>query len=81
MATKKTNDGDIVIDIDINKFMIDDLEMLDKCARGEASLSDEIAVFDRIVIGGVRGKYKAHEMRKIRDAVILSLRNAQKDPN
>jgi hypothetical protein len=82
MATKKTvNENALVIDIDMNNFMIDDLEILDKCARGEASLSDEIAVFERIVVGGVRGKYKAHEIRNIRDSVLNSLRNASKDPN
>ena len=83
MATKKnqTDVTPIEIEVDMNKFMIDDLEILDKCARYEMSLSDEIDVFDRVVVGGVRGKYKANEIRAIRKAVLDSLRNSANDPS
>jgi hypothetical protein len=82
MATKKNeNQEPIVIEVDIDKFMIDDLELMDKCNRGEEPLSKEIELFDRIVVGGVRGKFKAHEMRKIRTAIIEALRDAAKNPN
>lgn len=83
MTTKKnqTDMTPIEIDVDMDKFMIDDLEMLDKCARGEATLSDEIDVFERVVVGGVRGKYKAHEIRAIRKTILDALRNAAKDPS
>ncbi len=69
------------IDIDIDKFLVEDLEVLDKATRREASLSQEIDVFERVVIGGVRGKYKASEIRKIRDAVLNALITASNDPN
>jgi hypothetical protein len=81
MATKKNDNNELMVDVDMDKFMIDDLEILDKCARGEGTLSDEIDVFDRVVTGGVRGKFKAHEVRKIRDAVLNALRDASKNPN
>lgn len=81
MPPKKVTSDTLVIEIDMDVFMIDDLEMLDKVARGEASLSDEIAIFEKVVVGGVRGKFKAHEVRKIRDAVLDALRNSAKDPN
>lgn len=79
MPPKKTDSVEIEVNMDL--FMIDDLEILDKCARGEGSLSDEIDVFDRVVVGGVRGKYRAGEIRKIRAAVLDSLRNGAKDPS
>lgn len=69
------------INIDIDKFLVEDLEVLDKATRREASLSQEIDVFERVVIGGVRGKYKASEIRKIRDAVLNALITASNDPN
>ena len=82
MATKKNeNQEEIIIEIDIDKFMIDDLELMDKCNRGEEPLSKEVELFERIVVGGVRGKFKAHEMRKIRSAIIDALREASKNPN
>jgi hypothetical protein len=82
MATKKNeNQEPLIIEVDINKFMIDDLELMDKCNRGEEPLSKEIELFDRIVVGGVRGKFKAHEIRNIRTAILDALRNASKNPN
>lgn len=81
MPAKKTTADHVEIEVNMDSFMIDDLEILDKCARGEGSLSDEIDVFDRVVVGGVRGKYRAGEIRQIRAAVLDSLRNASKDPN
>jgi hypothetical protein len=78
MTTKKDQ---VVIDIDMNKFMIEDLELLDKCARGEKSLSDEIDLFERVVVGGVRGKYKATEIRKIRSTILDALRESANDPS
>ena len=82
MATKKNeNQEEIIIEIDIDKFMIDDLELMDKCNRGEEPLSKEVELFERIVVGGVRGKFKAHDMRKIRSAIIDALREASKNPN
>lgn len=81
MATKKNDVAPIEIEVNMDLFMIDDLEVLDRIARGEGSLSDEIDVFERVVVGGVRGKYKAHEIRNIRKAVLDSLRNAANDPS
>jgi len=81
MAPKKVNADNLTIEIDMDVFMIDDLEMLDKCARGEASLSDEIAIFDKVVVGGIRGKYRAVDIRKIRTAILEALSNSAKDPN
>lgn len=78
MTTKKDQ---VVIDIDMSKFMIEDLELLDKCARGEKTLSDEIDLFERVVVGGVRGKYKATEIRKIRSSILDALRESANDPS
>jgi hypothetical protein len=75
MATK------LEINIDLDQFMVEDLEILDKATRREATLTQEIDVFDRVVVGGVRGKYKASEIRKIRDAVLSALITASNDPN
>lgn len=75
MATK------LEINIDLDQFMVEDLEILDKATRREATLTQEIDVFDRVVVGGVRGKYKASEIRKIRDAVLEALITASNDPN
>jgi hypothetical protein len=69
------------INIDLDQFMVEDLEILDKATRREATLTQEIDVFDRVVVGGVRGKYKASEIRKIRDAVLNALITASNDPN
>jgi hypothetical protein len=69
------------INIDLDQFMVEDLEILDKATRREATLTQEIDVFDRVVVGGVRGKYKASEIRKIRDAVLSALITASNDPN
>ena len=71
----------ITVDIDMDLFMIEDLETLDKCARGEKTLSDEIDVFDRVVKGGVRGKYKAADIRKIRTVILTALRDSANDPS
>lgn len=82
MATKETPATEtLIIDVDMTKFMIEDLETLDKCARQEKSLSDEIDVFDRVVVGGVRGKYKAADIRKIRSTILTALRDAANDPS
>jgi len=69
------------INIDLDQFMVEDLEILDKATRREATLTQEIDVFDRVVVGGVRGKYKASEIRRIRDAVLSALITASNDPN
>jgi hypothetical protein len=69
------------INIDLDQFMVEDLEILDKATRREATLTEEIDVFDRVVVGGVRGKFKASEIRKIRDAVLNALVAAANDPN
>jgi len=68
------------IDIDIDKFTVMDLEIIDKASRGEATLTDEINVFDKVVIGGIRGM-KASEIRKIRNAVLEALVKDANDPN
>jgi len=82
MAAKETPVKEsIMIDVDMDKFMIEDLETLDKCARGEKSLSDEIDVFERVVVGGVRGKYKAADIRKIRTIILNALRDSANDPS
>ena len=80
MAAKK-QDGELIIDVNMDLFMIEDLETLDKAARGEKTLSDEIDVFDRIVTGGVRGKYRALEIRKIRSIILEALKAAAQDPS
>lgn len=77
----KTENVTIMVDVNMDKFMIEDLEMLDKCARGEKSLSDEIDIFDRVVVGGVRGKFKATDIRKIRNTILEALRNSANDPS
>lgn len=82
MANKaKTEITPIVIDIDMDKFMIEDLETLDKCARGEKTLSDEIDLFERVVVGGVRGRYRATDIRKIRSEILAALRASANDPS
>lgn len=80
-TAKKTTKPQIEIEIDIDKLMVEDLEIIDKATRREASLSDEIEVFDRVVVGGVRGKYKASQIRMIRDAVLDALVSDVNDPN
>lgn len=74
-------DTKLEIKIDLDQFMVEDLEILDKATRREATLTQEIDVFDRVVVGGVRGKFKASEIRKIRDAVLNALVSAANDPN
>lgn len=76
MATKKT----IQIDVNIDNFTVEDLEVIDKATRGEASLTDEIAVFDRVVVGGVR-HMKATDIRKIRNAILDALVEDANNPN
>lgn len=76
MATKKT----IQIDVNIDNFTVEDLEVIDKATRGEASLTDEIAVFDRVVTGGVR-HMKATDIRKIRNAILDALVEDANNPN
>lgn len=76
MATKKT----IQIDVNIDEFTVEDLEVIDKATRGEASLSDEIAVFDRVVMGGVR-HMKATDIRTIRNTILDALVKDANSPN
>lgn len=68
------------IDIDIDKFTVMDLEIIDKASRGESTLTDEINVFDKVVVGGVR-EMKASDIRKIRNAVLEALVKDANDPN
>lgn len=69
------------ITVDMTKFMVEDLEVIDAVIRGEKPWTAEIDVFERVVVGGVRGKYPAHYIRKIRDAILDNLREAANDPS
>ncbi len=70
----------MTVDVDIDNFTVMDLEVLDKATRGEATLTDEIEVFDRVVVGGVR-HMKASDIRKIRNAILDALVKDANDPN
>lgn len=70
----------MIVDVDIDNFTVMDLEALDKATRGEATLTDEIEVFDRVIVGGVR-HMKASEIRKIRQAILDALVKDANDPN
>lgn len=70
----------MIVDVDIDNFTVMDLEVLDKATRGEATLTDEIEVFDRVIVGGVR-HMKASEIRKIRQAILDALVKDANDPN
>jgi hypothetical protein len=67
--------------VDMSKFMVEDLEILDAVIRGDKPWTAEIDVFERVVVGGVRGKYPAHYIRKIRDEILKNLREASNDPS
>jgi hypothetical protein len=79
-VTNKVVKKQTQIDIDIDKFTVMDLEIIDKASRGESTLTDEINVFDKVVVGGVR-EMKASDIRKIRNAVLEALVKDANDPN
>lgn len=70
----------LVIDVNIDMLTVLDLETIDRAERGEATLSDEIAIFDRVVVGGVR-HLRASDIRKIRDIILRELVKDANSPN
>ncbi len=70
----------LVIDVNIDMLTVLDLETIDRAERGEATLSDEIAIFDRVVVGGVR-HLRASDIRKIRDIILQELVKDANSPN
>jgi hypothetical protein len=79
-VTTKTKKPALTIDVNIDALTVTDLEVIDKATRGEATLSDEIAIFERVVVGGVR-HLRASDIRKIRDTVLDALVRDANDPN
>ena len=78
--TAKAKKPALTIDVNIDELTVIDLEVIDKATRGEATLSDEIAIFERVVVGGVR-HLRASDIRKIRDTVLEALVKDANDPN
>lgn len=76
MTTKNA----LQLDVNIDDFTVEDLEIIDKATRGEASLADEIAIFNRVVVGGVR-HMKATDIRKIRNTILDALVKDANNPN
>ncbi len=78
--TAKAKKPALTIDVNIDELTVIDLEVIDKATRGEATLSDEIAIFERVVVGGVR-HLRASDIRKIRDTILEALVRDANDPN
>lgn len=79
MTTKPTAQS-ITLDIQVDLITVEDLEVIDMATRGEATLAAEIAIFDRVVVGGVRS-LKARDIRKIRNAILDELVKDANSPN
>ncbi len=79
-TSKKPAQPKFEIDVNIDEFTVMDLEVIDKASRGEVTLSEEIAIFDKVVNGGVR-HLKASDIRKIRNAILEALVKDANDPN
>jgi hypothetical protein len=79
-VTAKAKKPALTIDVNIDELTVIDLEVIDKATRGEATLSDEIAIFERVVVGGVR-HLRASDIRKIRDTILEALVRDANDPN
>jgi hypothetical protein len=79
-TSKKPAQPKFEIDVNIDEFTVMDLEVIDKASRGEVTLSDEIAIFNKVINGGVR-HLKASDIRKIRNAILEALVKDANDPN
>jgi len=79
-VTAKAKKPALTIDVNIDELTVIDLEVIDKATRGEATLSDEIAIFERVVVGGAR-HLRASDIRKIRDTILEALVRDANDPN
>lgn len=67
---------DLVIEIDLTEFELDDWEKLDPRIEG-VSMKDVIDTLDKLVVGGVRGKgYKGLDLMQIQSAVGEALKQA-----
>ena len=66
----------LVLEIDLEKFELDDWEKLDPRIEG-VNMKDVLDTLDKLVVGGVRGKgYKGLDLMQIQEAVGEALKNA-----
>lgn len=67
---------DLVIEVDLTQFELDDWEKLDPRIEG-ISIKDVIDVLDRLVVGGVRNRgFKGMDLMTIQKAVGEALQKA-----